>query len=160
MDNILLDADQFDRTPVFVENAFNKLPSWDDVIADFDLEVKTNWDQVKDTGNLGVVTHFAEKIPEVNEIRKFIHSLRPNELKCTAHLYISFLSTSHTFGWHSDTTDVFYVQAKGNTVWEVEFESKVTQYILSPGDLIYVPKFIKHNTIPQSPRVGISLGFN
>ena len=156
---MLLDSSKFNNTPLVVENAFEILPSWSDIIFDLDFNVRTNSNSVRDLGNLGAVTHFGENIPKVNDIRKQIHSLRPNESTCSAHVYISFLTMSNTFGWHDDDTDVFYVQAKGKTLWEVDFNSNITQYLLSPGDLIYVPKFVKHNTIPKSPRVGISLGF-
>jgi mannose-6-phosphate isomerase-like protein (cupin superfamily) len=158
--NILqkLEAYEFNNKPLVVKKLFNMLPTWDDVINDLDFNVKHYKTEVKDLGNLGIVTHHGENIDSVENIRQSIHSLRPTESQCTAHIYISLLSISNTFGWHNDDTDVFYVQALGNTSWQVKHD-KEESFLLEPGDLIYVPKQMMHNTIPETPRVGISIGF-
>jgi len=149
----------FTNKLVFIKGAVDTLPAWDDVIIDLDENVKLRPNEVKDQGNLGIVTHYGENIKSVDIIRKQIHKLRPDESICTAHLYISFLSSSSTTGWHNDDTDVFYIQAKGITNWEVDTGDGEHLFTLSPGDLIYVPKRMLHNTKPITPRVGISIGF-
>ena len=59
-----------------------------------------------------------------------------------------------------DTTDVFYVEAQGKTRWIV-YENNISyEYILEPGDMIFVPASIYHEIKPITPRVGISIGFN
>jgi mannose-6-phosphate isomerase-like protein (cupin superfamily) len=111
---------------------------------------------VKVLDNFGFVTHNAELIEKVKSIRDNIHLKRPEEPICSAHLYISLTSISSTFGWHKDTTDVFFVQLLGKMKWEIENDY---EYILTPGDMIYVEKSIWHNTIPITPRAGVSIGF-
>ena len=151
---------EFSNKHCVIKNAFTGLPNWGEVIKDFDSNVMNYPNEVKDLGNFGIVTHRGTNINSVKKITDTIHSLRPTESVCTAHLYISFLSISNTFGWHNDDTDVFFVQAIGTTLWEVKHNEETKSYNLEPGDLIYIPKFVMHNTVPKTPRVGISIGFN
>ena len=154
-----MNPDLFKKTPVFVKSAFQDLPTWEDIILNFDYEVNNNRIDVKNFGDLGVATHHGENIPAVNNIKKQIQALRPNEKECTAHIYVSFLTKSKNLGAHKDGSDVFYIQALGKTFWEVDFNRQRESYLLEPGDLIYIPKGVVHNPIPKSPRVGISIGF-
>lgn len=155
-----MNPDLFKNTPVFVKGAFQDLPTWEDIILNFDDEVNNNRIEVRNFGDLGVATHHGENIPCVDNIRKKIHALRPNKKECTAHVYVSFLTKSKNLGAHKDGSDVFYIQALGKTRWEVHFNKQIEEYTLEPGDMIYVPKEIIHNPIPLSPRVGLSIGFN
>ena len=80
-------------------------------------------------------------------------SLEMLDLK-TAHLYINITTDVGTFGIHKDTVDVHYWQVQGKTKWIIE---KKDEYVLEPGDLIYVPEGVYHSVIPQGPRVGVSM---
>jgi ribosomal protein L16 Arg81 hydroxylase len=140
----------------YYKSYFNVLPSWDDIITALDYDITHRPASVKLLKDLGFVTHFGNEVSKVEKIRQQIHAMRPEETICTAHLYISLLTISETFGWHKDDTDVFFVQALGQTKWQIEGD---LEYILSPGDMLFVSKNLMHNTIPLSPRVGISIGF-
>lgn len=144
----------------YISNAFLDLPKWDEVILDLELNKLENSEVlILDRG--GFVTFKGYRIPSVHKIQEKIHELRPEKSNINSHLYISFLSVSQTFGWHNDNTDVFYIQAIGKTKWQVRnSQLEIEEYELSPGDLIYVPKSFFHNSIPLTPRVGISIGFN
>lgn len=148
----------FKDSPVHLKNVFNNLPTWEDAILDFDFNVQNYPDEVKDLGSLGIVTHRGNHLEKVRNLVDIIHSFRPDEEKCTAHLYMSLLSTSTTFGWHKDDVDVFYIQAQGEMIWETDTD-RVTEYKLQAGDMIYIPKYVLHNTKPITPRLGISIGF-
>ena len=39
------------------------------------------------------------------------------------------------------------------------FNDKIIDYKISKGDLIYIPRGIKHKVIGISPRISISVGF-
>ena len=70
-----------------------------------------------------------------------------------SHLYISLSTKSEGFGKHNDKVDVWDWQCKGLTFWKGDnFE-----YILNPGDLIYIPKGVNHQVISLSPRAGLSM---
>lgn len=134
------------------------LPSWQNILEDLDLNIKDGL-FVKQLENLGFVTYRGERIPSVDMLRQAIHAMHPEHSICTAHIYISLLSFSNTLGRHKDDTDVFFIQALGQTKWIIE-EEKLHEYILNPGDMIFIPKEHWHTPIPLSPRVGISIGFN
>jgi len=57
-------------------------------------------------------------------------------------------------GNHFDQDDVYFWQAQGRTRWQ--FDSGY-EYLLEPGDLIFVPAGVYHNVIPLGPRIGISM---
>jgi ribosomal protein L16 Arg81 hydroxylase len=67
-------------------------------------------------------------------------------------LYLN-ICVSETFGRHKDSMDVYFWQIQGSTRWE--FDN--INYVLAPGDLIYVPKETYHNVVPLGPRAGISM---
>jgi mannose-6-phosphate isomerase-like protein (cupin superfamily) len=140
------------------KNYTTALPSWQTILEDLELNL-IDGSEVKHLDNLGFVTHRGERIPSVDILRRTIHALHPDKSECTAHIYISLLTSSRTFGRHKDDTDVFFIQALGMTKWVIE-ENGEHEYILSPGDMIFIPKEHWHNPTPLSPRVGISIGFN
>ena len=143
----------------FWKNEFKDLPNWNDIISDLDYNIK-NKNEVKILPNLGFVTYNGHRIEKVENIRKKIHYLNKDKPICTAHIYISLLSNSHTFGKHKDDTDVYFVLAIGKMKWIVEYENGEEEYEMSAGDMIYLPKDRYHTPVPLSPRVGISIGFN
>jgi ribosomal protein L16 Arg81 hydroxylase len=134
---------------------FSIFPTWEDIILDLDKNVQ-NKNFIKETGKLGFVTHHGENIASVNKIKKEIHQkFKPECLYSDVHIYFSMLSSSGTLGNHKDSEDVFFVLAKGFMKWVIENE----EFVMNPGDMIYIPKGIFHNPIPLSPRIGISIGF-
>ena len=64
------------------------------------------------------------------------------------------LIKSNTLGKHHDWQNVWFWQCQGKTKWIIKEKE---EYILSPGDLIYVPKNWTHEVIALSHRVGISM---
>ena len=54
--------------------------------------------------------------------------------------------------------DVWCWNILGKTKWTVEGRQRVFEKVLEPGELIYVPRGMWHDTTPMSPRVGISFG--
>ena len=151
--------------PMVIRGVFKDftMPTWEEIINHFnkcaqnpgEYGLKTAGD-----GSFGVFLSDGHEIESVQVLMDKIWKLRPDESICSAHLYISFLENSSTYGWHSDTTDVFFVQGIGSSVWEVKVNDEVFKSPgLNPGDLIYVPANMEHNPQPLTPRVGISIGF-
>lgn len=157
---------EFGDKPMVVQGAFkdSKMPTWDEIIAHFN-KCAQNIDKyglkTAGDGSFGVFLTDGHEIESVQVLMDKLWKFRPDESICTAHLYVSFLENSSTYGWHSDTTDVFFVQGIGVTVWEVNVNDEVIKFPeLNPGDLIYVPAHMQHNPQPLTPRVGISIGFD
>ena len=128
---------------------------WQSLINLFDDNVKMNR-PIKDTGNLGFVIHDAEKIEKVKIVADEIQKLFPNN-KISDHAYFSFLTRAGTFGKHNDNEDVLNWQVIGNTKWTI-WDKETKEYILEPGDFIYVPKGMDHNTEVLMPRASVSFG--
>lgn len=135
------------------------LPSWEEVLQNVQNDIQENR-EIRHLNNLGLIAKNGHLIDKVDVLRKKIHSTRPEESVCTAHLFISLTKFSQTFGRHSDTTDVYYIQALGETEWEIEENNNKYNYILSAGDMIYIPKHLYHTPTPLGPRVGISVAFH
>lgn len=151
--------------PMVIQGAFKDftMPTWEEIINHFNKCAQNPGEYGLKTaadGSFGAACNNGNEIKSVQALVDELWQFRPDEPKCTAHFYISFLENSSTYGWHSDTTDVFFVQGIGSSVWEVELDGKVVKLPeLNPGDLIYVPANMPHNPQPLTPRVGISIGF-
>ncbi len=138
----------------FTENL--PLITWENVIDCFNLNIEKR-QLIKVQDNFGVILHEVE-LQSVQVILEQFNRLRPNHV-ASAHMYISFSTQSETFGWHKDVSDVLFWQAIGSTKFLVE-DNQIYEYDLQPNDLLYIPKKMKHCTIPNSPRVGISMGLD
>lgn len=140
------------------------IPSWADIIQEFNREYliqlhNSEANLVKSYPDLGFVIHQCDSIPIV---REFLHHLSSNHDKLnqiyTALAFISFTSAASTYGRHHDTMDVWYWQMTGFTLWQVEGRRKNFEKVLQPGELIYIPRGMWHNTKPITPRAGLSFG--
>lgn len=79
-----------------------------------------------------------------------------------AHFYCSGVPNASTFSAHIDFDDNFLVHAQGDVSWEVynSFENDdgdFTSLDLTVGDLLYIPKGLKHRAIPKTKRISISV---
>lgn len=131
-------------TPGFELNT----PSWDELLFNLNLSKIKNG-LVKNPSPGFWVSHNAERIKRVQYILKKLNLVH-------AHLYISLLENSPTFGKHSDGVDVWFWQVRGSSKWTINDKK---EYILKEGDLIYIPKKIPHNVTPLGPRAGISMSY-
>ena len=77
-------------------------------------------------------------------------------LKDNIDLFLSFVSQAGIP--HTDEEDVFIIGLNGNIIYKV-FDSKIIDYKISKGDLIYIPRGVKHKVIGISPRIVMSIGF-
>lgn len=135
------------------------LPSWEEVLKNLesDIEEKREFRELK---NFGFIAKNGHLLKKVDELRLKIHKTRPEEPICTSHLFISLTKFSQTFGRHCDKTDVYYIQALGETKWIIEEDGNTFNHTLNEGDMIYIPKNTYHTPIPLGPRVGISIAFH
>jgi ribosomal protein L16 Arg81 hydroxylase len=129
--------------------------TWDEVIFNFNKNVVENTDY-KLMDNFGFVTHQTEHNRKIYKIGDELQKIFPNN-SITAHLYVSFLEISKTFGRHNDNSHVFFWQCIGITQWKV-WDDKEYTYNLMPGEVLYVPAGMDHDTKPITPRAGISFG--
>ena len=81
-----------------------------------------------------------------------------NKYRPNVALYMSLAPYAFSHGIHRDATDVYHWQQLGTTKWVVYDNGKHT-YELTPGDILFIPKGIYHDTLPSTPRAGLSLGW-
>ena len=132
-------------------------PSWDNIIDNMDRCVVHNT-LIKTTDGFGIVLHetLTNELAYINHIVRDMNEYFTDS-KCDAHYYISFTSISKTFGKHKDSVDVWFFNAIGETQFTV-YDKQVVTYNLVPGDMLYIPSGMFHETKPITPRVGISFG--
>ena len=143
------------------------MPGWDYVLDELDRELVIQANQkdqniVKHFQNYSIVIHQAQNIhPVVGDFLKQISNsytgFKRNQ-GFTALGYISLSSLSQTYGRHNDVMDVWCWNILGKTKWTVEGRQRVFEKVLEPGELIYVPRGMWHDTTPMGPRVNISFG--
>lgn len=148
-----LEAKKKNKHYVFRNTGMN-LPTWEDILRCLD-ETVAKKSKIKILDHLGFVVLETYIISSAETFRKHISSIFDRPV--SAHCYISFLTSSKTFGRHNDNSDVYFWQVQGTTRWVVE-DDPLCEYILEPNDLIYVPKKMIHEVFPLCPRAGISFG--
>ncbi len=129
--------------------------TWAEVLRCLDYSVKLDR-PVRTMPNFGIVVHDLRASKGLALVLDEFALLDP-EARATGHLYLSLTSKAETIGWHSDTCDVIYWQAIGVTEFAVE-DNGIVRYTLQPGDAIYIPKGMMHDTKPMGPRCGVSMG--
>lgn len=92
-------------------------------------------------------------------------------------IMISFASTGGSVGAHVDHYDVFLLQAKGQRRWQIDaglnppqdfrddVELKLLReftpthdWVLDPGDMLYLPPLVPHHGVAENPCLTISVG--
>nr|WP_024308140.1 cupin domain-containing protein [Pseudomonas sp. P818] len=118
------------------------------------------------------VDQFAPEVAELLEDFKFLPKWRIDDLM------ISFAAPGGGVGPHFDNYDVFLLQAHGHRRWQIgqmcdsdspllphadlkilaEFEP-TDEWVLEPGDMLYLPPRLAHNGIAEDDCMTYSVGF-
>ena len=152
----------------YLPGAVTKVPDWSDVIRQIDYAMVNRSDLARryklapervlsGAADGGMVCEDSSQIKQHRNIEMRIIQNNPGYYITHTQLYVSLSSISKSFGKHNDTTDVWFWQCIGQTKWTVWDPDPIT-YILSPGDLIYVPVGMYHDPEPLTPRMGMSIG--
>ena len=119
------------------------------VVGGIDTKDGTRWNMLPT-----LVSHHAELIPVVQEMRKVIefkHAVKdPHRVNC--HMFISLVSRSQCFDWHNDYDNTYIWQIKGRTKWYTGEDDA----ILEPNDMIYIPHGKMHRLEIIEPRISVS----
>ena len=135
--------------PTLQRNFNEDVVTWGEAIHDYDKSKNENL-SIRESSPFGFfVTHDIHYLPRV---KKVLDILNLN----FAHLYCNLTTEAPTFGEHVDQVDVYFWQCQGSTKWIIN--EKI--FILDPGDLLFVPKGMKHDVIPLCPRIGISMSYD
>ena len=71
-------------------------------------------------------------------------------------VYISFTGGAESFGKHKDTDDVLIVQAIGRMKYILYNHEIPQEFILNPGDSLFIPEGTYHDPKILEPRVTLS----
>ena len=132
--------------------------TWDDVIPLFQNNVDNpEIFDPKTFNNCGFRLHDASPIEVVNSFQQELSKI--SSFKINSHIYISFTNKSETLGFHKDDVDVIFWQVFGRTEFIVIDHQKPFKYNMEPGDVLFIPKKMTHNTKPLECRFAVSLAF-
>jgi hypothetical protein len=160
-----------------MKKLFDNVPSWDNFFSHLNEMIKRTDEGL---GNPGVMdrggfikggVNFWETLTMTVEFpteRHFEHLNHYVETLKSMHPFnyrgcftvISLTNAEKTTSKHTDPVDVFYMQSIGRVIWEItKDDGTVTQYVLEPGDAIFVPAFTWHEIISLEPRAALSFMF-
>lgn len=61
---------------------------------------------------------------------------------------------------HEDPVDGFFIQFQGSTLWKIFYDSGIETHKIETGDLIFIPKMLKHSVESLCPRNAVSISFS
>lgn len=97
-------------------------------------------------------------LPEFKTFFDFLSKLFKYERDQRDEVEIFFSFVSQVGNAHIDEEDVFIIGLKGRTIYRV-YDDINKDYIIEKGDMIFIPKGIKHKVIGLTPRIVASFGF-
>ena len=119
------------------------------------ISQKSNVGNLKDVFQIHKVSNILE---EFKIFFDFLTKLFKYERDLKDEVDLFFSLVSQVGNSHVDTEDVFIIGLKGKIIYRVfDFENK--DYSIEKGDMIFIPKGIKHKAIGINPRIIVSIGF-
>jgi uncharacterized RmlC-like cupin family protein len=70
--------------------------------------------------------------------------------------FISLTDSMPTTSRHSDQCSIMYIQTVNSVKWVVVCDGVEMEYILEPGDVLFIPQGLSHEIFPFMPRAGLS----
>jgi len=174
MNNNVLAGEQLqsaikNQSPIHIKKQINVFPEWSDIINSIDVAMKEESIQAcpphcEQIGNvrffdrLLLAVNSAERYdyPGLNEIKEYFKSVDVEFLKSL--VIVHFSTLQKTTGRHYDDKSVIYIQLINSVVWNVWENDVKKEFVLEPGDIMFMPKMIEHEVIPLMPRVAITFG--
>lgn len=155
--------------PLHVKNQIKILPEWSDFIKNIDesikketLDVKSSNPSSKILGSLRVFDTLAFSIdhsvnyqyPGIVEMNDYLSSLGLQPF--TAISFINLAGGQNTTTRHSDGCSVLYIQVINSVKWVVNINETDKEFILEPGDIMFMPKGVEHEVFSSAPRAAVS----
>lgn len=112
-------------------------------------------------GNLKDILQILKVSNSIKEFKTFFDFLSKifkyeRDQKDEVDLFFSFVS--QVGETHIDQEDVFIIGLKGTTIYRF-FDIENVDYYVEKGDMIFIPKGLKHKAIGLNPRIIASIGF-
>jgi quercetin dioxygenase-like cupin family protein len=157
------------NTPIHAKQQIKILPGWSDFIENINTAAKdTSFVKEPPLENFERLGHvrFYDKLtigidhsdkhpyPGLPEIIEYMNSLGLEPLITMS--LMNFADSQRTTSRHSDNCFILYVQAVGSVRWSIWIDGIENQFVLEPGDIIFVPKGKEHEILALSPRAALS----
>ena len=158
---------KFINTSVFnfeeLHNLYKNHPINDlEVIIDnvkLSLKYKSNVEQFANH-KYSLIFRGAKEVKETFYNLKKVFELKFPQIKKAkewdVHIYSSYSGESTSFNIHADKADNVILQTEGLSKWHLPNYFDTT---LSTGDMIWIPKGVKHQCIPLNRRISLSFAF-
>ena len=122
---------------------------------DLSISQKTNFGNLR---NVFQIYKVSNCLQEFKTFFDFLTKLCKYERHLKDEVDLFFSLVSQVGNTHVDNSDVFIIGLKGKTIYKVfDFENK--DYTVEKGDMIFIPKNIKHKAVGINPRIIASIGF-
>ena len=119
------------------------------------ISQKSNVGNLKDVFQIHKISNC---LKEFKTFFDFLTKLFKYERDLRDEVDLFFSLVSQVGNSHVDIEDVFIIGLKGKIIYKVfDFENK--NYSIEQGDMIFIPKGIKHKVIGINPRIIASIGF-
>lgn len=170
------------KTAFILKNIFPEVPSWEQFILHIDFQSRLSSDFKGDDyyrafGRVLQRDNFYLQVPsaysldknminffkETAEVVNFFNLVFEEE--CTnANSFIHFSGAEPNVGSHIDEWDNVAWQCIGKTFWEIrknkdDLNPDLT-FEAGPGDVVVIPSDTPHAVIKDTPRAGITFGYN
>lgn len=119
------------------------------------IQQKTNIGNLKDVFQIYQVSN---SLKEFKTFFDFLSKLFKYERDSRDEVDLFFSLVSQIGNSHIDIEDVFILGLSGKTIYRI-FDVQNQEYEINKGDLIFIPKNIKHKVIGINPRIIASIGF-
>tara|TARA_R110000751_G_scaffold71222_1_gene144047 strand:+ start:592 stop:1098 length:507 start_codon:yes stop_codon:yes gene_type:complete len=119
------------------------------------ISQKSNIGNLKDVFQIHSVANVLEEFKIFDD---FLIKLFKYERDSRDEIDLFFSLVSQVGITHIDLEDVFIIGLKGITIYRV-FGSENKDYCIKKGDMVFIPKGIKHKVIGLNPRIVASAGF-
>lgn len=161
------------RIPLYGRKQIKNLPDWADFIDSINNAAKDssfikeppldNFDRINHVrfyNKLTIGIDHAERHPYtgLEEMKEYLKSLSLDPF--VAMSFISLSDSQATTSRHHDECSILYVQAVNSVKWVVVCDGVEIEYMLDPGDVLFIPQGLSHEIFPIMPRAGISFAVN
>jgi len=98
------------------------------------------------------------EIKDISNVENIIKNLLVDTFKINTYIFASFNKHGIT-DTHHDGESVFLIPTYGLVNYIIYEEEKfIKNFQMEKGDLLIIPKKVKHSAIPLSPRIVVSVG--
>lgn len=169
---------------VVFKNMFSDVPSWDRFIKQVHQEIHkppsnipmqpfderiVNGVIIRNLFYLMVRSPYPEDFPEINGITELFGELLGGEVLPVSS-FINFVGGEKPIAPHCDMRETVYWQCQGTALWRIYAEKPindsnvnkvepVAEYLLYPGDIIYVAREVGHSVVTTEPRAAIGFQY-